>query len=78
MVKLFCAIIGAAGSAFDVDIDESTSESALKKAIKVENSDDPMSLTYINAIPRRDSTTPRRSFRTPLALIRYSILHEAC
>ncbi|EGZ20521.1 hypothetical protein PHYSODRAFT_285443 [Phytophthora sojae] len=37
MVKLFCAIVGAAGSAFEVDIDEGASVSALKKAIKAES-----------------------------------------
>ncbi|KAK1929353.1 hypothetical protein P3T76_015105 [Phytophthora citrophthora] len=37
MVKLFCAIVGAAGSAFEVDIAEDASVSALKKAIKAEN-----------------------------------------
>ncbi|EGZ26025.1 hypothetical protein PHYSODRAFT_326967 [Phytophthora sojae] len=36
MVKLFCAIVGAAGSAFEVTIDEDASVSALKKAIKAE------------------------------------------
>ncbi|KAK1934320.1 WD repeat-containing protein 5B [Phytophthora citrophthora] len=34
MVKLFCAIVGAAGSAFYVDIAEDASVSALKEAIK--------------------------------------------
>ncbi|GMF36487.1 unnamed protein product [Phytophthora lilii] len=33
MVKLFCAIVGAAGSAFEVKIDDAESVSALKKAI---------------------------------------------
>ncbi|EEY52989.1 Crinkler (CRN) family protein [Phytophthora infestans T30-4] len=37
MVKLFCAIVGVAGSAFEVDIDQTASVSALKKAIKEEN-----------------------------------------
>ncbi|EEY65442.1 Crinkler (CRN) family protein [Phytophthora infestans T30-4] len=37
MVKPFCAIVGVAGSAFEVDIDESASVSALKKAVKEEN-----------------------------------------
>ncbi|KAL3672894.1 hypothetical protein V7S43_019077 [Phytophthora oleae] len=37
MVKLFCAVVGVAGSAFEVDIDEGASVSALKKAIKAEN-----------------------------------------
>ncbi|KAG2797842.1 hypothetical protein PC111_g21108, partial [Phytophthora cactorum] len=41
MVKLFCAIVGVAGSAFEVDIDDAESVSALKKSIKAENSDDP-------------------------------------
>ncbi|KAE8984980.1 hypothetical protein PR002_g22775 [Phytophthora rubi] len=36
MVKLFCAVVGVAGSAFEVDIDEVASVSALKKAIKEE------------------------------------------
>ncbi|EEY65439.1 Crinkler (CRN) family protein [Phytophthora infestans T30-4] len=36
MVKLFCAIVGIAGSAFEVDIDQTASVSALKKAVKVE------------------------------------------
>jgi len=34
MVKLLCAMVGAAGSAFGVEIDEGVSVSALKKAIK--------------------------------------------
>ncbi|KAG2871234.1 hypothetical protein PC114_g27014 [Phytophthora cactorum] len=33
-MKLFCAIVGVAGSAFEVDIDDGASVSALKKAIK--------------------------------------------
>ncbi|KAL7692907.1 hypothetical protein Plhal304r1_c005g0020171 [Plasmopara halstedii] len=33
MVKLFCAIVGVAGSAFEVKIDDTESVSALKKAI---------------------------------------------
>ncbi|KAG3048223.1 hypothetical protein PI125_g26737, partial [Phytophthora idaei] len=41
MVKLFCAIVGVAGSAFEVKIDDAESVAALKKAIKEENSDDP-------------------------------------
>ncbi|KAG2919350.1 hypothetical protein PC115_g10190 [Phytophthora cactorum] len=36
MVKLFCAIVGVAGSAFEVDIDEGASVAALKKKIKEE------------------------------------------
>ncbi|KAK1928919.1 hypothetical protein P3T76_015559 [Phytophthora citrophthora] len=36
MVKLFCAVVGAVGSAFEVDIAEDASVSALKKAIKAE------------------------------------------
>ncbi|EGZ11161.1 hypothetical protein PHYSODRAFT_287175 [Phytophthora sojae] len=36
MVKLFCAIVGAAGSAFPVDIDADQSVGDLKKAIKAE------------------------------------------
>nr|AAY43406.1 CRN-like CRN12 [Phytophthora infestans] len=36
MVKLFCAIVGVAGSAFEVDIDQTASVSALKKAVKEE------------------------------------------
>ncbi|KAK1929395.1 hypothetical protein P3T76_015147 [Phytophthora citrophthora] len=34
MVKLFCAVVGVAGSAFEVDIAEDASVSALKEAIK--------------------------------------------
>ncbi|KAK1928910.1 hypothetical protein P3T76_015550 [Phytophthora citrophthora] len=34
MVKLFCAVVGAVGSAFEVDIAEDASVSALKEAIK--------------------------------------------
>ncbi|KAG2759324.1 hypothetical protein Pcac1_g28637 [Phytophthora cactorum] len=34
MVKLFCAIVGVAGSAFEVDIDEGQKVGDLKKAIK--------------------------------------------
>ncbi|KAG2958555.1 hypothetical protein PC121_g25097 [Phytophthora cactorum] len=33
-MKLFCAIVGVAGSAFEVDIDDGASVSALKKAVK--------------------------------------------
>lgn len=36
MVKLFCAVVGAAGNAFPVDIDASQSVGDLQKAIKVE------------------------------------------
>ncbi|KAG3043217.1 hypothetical protein PI125_g27311, partial [Phytophthora idaei] len=36
MVKLFCAIVGEAGSAFEVKIGDAESVSALKKAIKGE------------------------------------------
>ncbi|EGZ11069.1 hypothetical protein PHYSODRAFT_264761, partial [Phytophthora sojae] len=36
MVKLFCAIVGAAGSAFPVDIDAGQSVGDLKKAIKAD------------------------------------------
>ncbi|KAE8958538.1 hypothetical protein PR003_g32145, partial [Phytophthora rubi] len=36
MVKLFCAIVGVAGSAFSVRVDESDSVDDLKKAIKEE------------------------------------------
>nr|AHF51834.1 crinkler [Lagenidium giganteum] len=39
MVKLFCAVVGAAESAFPVDIDGSQSVGDLKKAIKAENED---------------------------------------
>ncbi|KAL7996359.1 hypothetical protein Plhal703r1_c39g0136281 [Plasmopara halstedii] len=42
MVKLFCAIVGVAGSAFSVEIDEGKTVDELKKAIKEENSDDPI------------------------------------
>jgi hypothetical protein len=34
MVKLFCAVVGVAGRAFEVDIDERASVSALREAIK--------------------------------------------
>ncbi|KAE8961805.1 hypothetical protein PR001_g28873, partial [Phytophthora rubi] len=37
MVKLFCAIVGTAGSAFEVDINQGASVSALKDAIKNKN-----------------------------------------
>ncbi|GMF38224.1 unnamed protein product [Phytophthora lilii] len=37
MVKLFCAIVGAVGSAFSVRVDEDDSVDDLKKAIKAEN-----------------------------------------
>ncbi|KAG2783694.1 hypothetical protein PC112_g24748 [Phytophthora cactorum] len=37
MVKLFCAIVGEAGSAFEVKIDDDESVSALKDAIKAKN-----------------------------------------
>ncbi|KAG4036728.1 hypothetical protein PC123_g27704 [Phytophthora cactorum] len=40
MVKLFCAIVGVAGSAFEVDIDDAESVSALKKSIKAEKPND--------------------------------------
>ncbi|KAE8953744.1 hypothetical protein PR003_g33814, partial [Phytophthora rubi] len=36
MVKLFCAIVGVAGSAFSVRVDESDTVDDLKKAIKEE------------------------------------------
>ncbi|GMF21677.1 unnamed protein product [Phytophthora lilii] len=42
MVTLYCAIAGVADSAFPVDINESLSVGHLKKAIKEENSDDPI------------------------------------
>ncbi|KAL3664921.1 hypothetical protein V7S43_010098 [Phytophthora oleae] len=38
-MKLFCAIVGVAGSAFDVDIDKGVTVSALKDAIKARNED---------------------------------------
>ncbi|KAG2801007.1 hypothetical protein PC112_g20227 [Phytophthora cactorum] len=38
MVKLFCAIVGAAGSVFSVKVDESDSVDDLKDAIKEKNS----------------------------------------
>ncbi|KAG1695984.1 Crinkler effector protein 8 [Phytophthora capsici] len=37
MVKLFCAIVGVAGSVFEVDIDDGASVAALKDAIKNQN-----------------------------------------
>eukprot|EP00644_Phytophthora_capsici_P015187 jgi/Phyca11/530721/estExt2_fgenesh1_pm.C_PHYCAscaffold_750003 len=37
MVKLFCAIVGVAGSAFPVTIDEGQSVGDLKEAIQVKN-----------------------------------------
>ncbi|KAG3043238.1 hypothetical protein PC122_g25153, partial [Phytophthora cactorum] len=37
MVKLFCAIVGVAGSAFEVDIDEGQKVGDLKKSIKVQS-----------------------------------------
>ncbi|ETN14045.1 hypothetical protein PPTG_08700 [Phytophthora nicotianae INRA-310] len=37
VVKLFCAVVGVAGSVFEVDIDDGVSVAALKKAIKGEN-----------------------------------------
>ncbi|KAG2946194.1 hypothetical protein PC118_g25682, partial [Phytophthora cactorum] len=40
MVKLFCAIVGVAGSAFEVDIDDAESVSALKKSIKAKKPND--------------------------------------
>ncbi|KAG2946451.1 hypothetical protein PC118_g25661, partial [Phytophthora cactorum] len=40
MVKLFCAIVGVAGSAFEVDIDDAESVSALKDAIKAKKPND--------------------------------------
>ncbi|KAG2790310.1 hypothetical protein PC112_g24387 [Phytophthora cactorum] len=40
MVKLFCAIVGVAGSAFEVDIDDAESVSAVKKSIKAEKPND--------------------------------------
>ncbi|KAE9325632.1 hypothetical protein PR003_g16430, partial [Phytophthora rubi] len=39
-MKLFCAIVGVAGSAFEVDIDEGASVSALKEAIKDKKKND--------------------------------------
>ncbi|KAG3123409.1 hypothetical protein PI126_g23723, partial [Phytophthora idaei] len=41
MVTLYCAVVGVAGSAFPVDIDENKSVGHLKDAIKAKNSDDP-------------------------------------
>ncbi|KAG3007076.1 hypothetical protein PC121_g18801 [Phytophthora cactorum] len=41
MVKLFCAIVGVAESAFSVRVDENDSVNELKDAIKAKNSDDP-------------------------------------
>ncbi|CEG47517.1 CRN-like protein [Plasmopara halstedii] len=37
MVKLCCAIVGAAGNAFSVDINDTESVAALKKGIKKKN-----------------------------------------
>ncbi|KAG2771626.1 hypothetical protein PC118_g25473 [Phytophthora cactorum] len=39
MVTLYCAIVGVAGSAFPVDINETLSVGHLKKAILDENED---------------------------------------
>ncbi|KAG3236880.1 hypothetical protein PI124_g18106 [Phytophthora idaei] len=39
MVKLFCAIVGEAGSTFPVDIDAGQSVGDLKDAIKAKNED---------------------------------------
>ncbi|KAE9024883.1 hypothetical protein PF005_g4324 [Phytophthora fragariae] len=39
-MKLFCAIVGVAGSAFSVRVDESDSVDDLKDAIKVDNPGD--------------------------------------
>ncbi|KAL7683628.1 hypothetical protein Plhal304r1_c040g0117961 [Plasmopara halstedii] len=39
MVNLLCAIVGAASYAFEVNIDDTASVSALKKAVKAENPD---------------------------------------
>ncbi|KAG3100559.1 hypothetical protein PI124_g16054 [Phytophthora idaei] len=41
MVQLFCAIVGEAGSAFSVRVDESDSVDDLKDGIKEKNLDDP-------------------------------------
>ncbi|KAG2760382.1 hypothetical protein Pcac1_g27649 [Phytophthora cactorum] len=49
MVKLFCAIVGAAGNAFPVNIDESDTVGDLKIAIKEGNLDDP---TLKNVAPK--------------------------
>ncbi|EGZ28884.1 hypothetical protein PHYSODRAFT_474854 [Phytophthora sojae] len=40
MVKLFCAVVGVAGSAFSVRVDESDTVDDLKKAIKAEKTND--------------------------------------
>ncbi|KAG3123272.1 hypothetical protein PI126_g23785, partial [Phytophthora idaei] len=40
MVKLFCVLVGEAGSAFEVKIDDAESVAALKKAIKEEKKND--------------------------------------
>ncbi|KAG4037227.1 hypothetical protein PC123_g27208 [Phytophthora cactorum] len=40
MVKLFCALVGVAGSAFPVDIDENKSVGHLKDAIKAKKPND--------------------------------------
>ncbi|KAL7683612.1 hypothetical protein Plhal304r1_c040g0117781 [Plasmopara halstedii] len=37
MVNLLCAIVGAASNAFEVNIDDTASVAALKKAVKAEN-----------------------------------------
>ncbi|KAH7473943.1 Crinkler effector protein 115 [Phytophthora ramorum] len=39
MVTLFCAVVGVAGSAFSVRVDESDSVDDLKDTIKAENED---------------------------------------
>ncbi|OWY90453.1 Crinkler (CRN), partial [Phytophthora megakarya] len=46
MVKLFCAIVGVAGSAFPVDIDENETVGDLKNAIKAQK---PNGLKYVDA-----------------------------
>ncbi|KAG1697247.1 hypothetical protein DVH05_016535 [Phytophthora capsici] len=42
MMKLFCAIVGVAGSAFSVEVGEDQTVHDLKKKIKDKNKDDPI------------------------------------
>ncbi|KAI9985062.1 hypothetical protein PInf_004370 [Phytophthora infestans] len=49
MVKLFCSIVGVAGSPFSVEVNEGKTVDDLKKAIKAENLDDP---TLRNVAPK--------------------------
>ncbi|EEY59530.1 crinkler (CRN) family protein, putative [Phytophthora infestans T30-4] len=59
MVTLYCAVVGVAGSAFPVDIDESKSVGHLKDAIKEKSA----STITCDAIGQHGDQTPSRRRR---------------